>query len=39
MAAMTSERDLNRLLADVQPVLDPEIFVFCTIARDRLRAR
>jgi hypothetical protein len=33
-AAMTSERDLNRLLADVQPVLDPEIYVFCTLAPD-----
>ncbi len=28
---MTSERDLNRLLADMQPMLDPETFVFCTV--------
>jgi len=31
---MTQERDLNRLLADIKPVLAPEIFVFSTIAPD-----
>jgi len=28
---MTPERDLTRLLADIKPVLDPEIFVFSTV--------
>jgi len=31
---MTQERDLTRLLADIKPVLDPEIFVFSTIPPD-----
>ena len=31
---MTQERDLNRLLADVKPALDPEIFVFSTVPPD-----
>jgi len=31
---MTPERDLNRLLADIKPVLDPEIFVFSTVPPD-----
>ena len=31
---MTQERDLNRLLADIKPVLDPEIFVFSTVPPD-----
>ena len=29
-----TERDLNRLLADIKPVLDPEIFVFSTVPPD-----
>jgi hypothetical protein len=28
---MTQERDLNRLLADIRPLLDPETFVFSTV--------
>jgi hypothetical protein len=31
---MTCERDLNRLLADVRPVLDPQTFVYCTVPPD-----
>jgi hypothetical protein len=30
----TQERDLNRLLADIKPVLDPETFVFATVQPD-----
>jgi hypothetical protein len=33
---MTSaERDLRILLADLQPVMRPEVFVFCTMPTDR----
>ena len=31
---MIPERDLNRLLADIQPVLAPETCVFCTLPPD-----
>ena len=34
MSIMTPERDLTRLLADLKPVLDPEIFVFSTVPPD-----
>jgi hypothetical protein len=30
-----TERDLNNLPADIQPILRPETYVFCTIAVDQ----
>ena len=27
---MTGEQDLNKLLVSMEPILDPEIYVFCT---------
>jgi hypothetical protein len=30
-----TECDLNNLLADIQPILRPETYVFCTIAVDQ----
>jgi hypothetical protein len=30
-----TERDLNNLLVDIQPILRPETYVFCTIAMDQ----
>lgn len=31
---MSGETELNRLLASMQPVLAPEIFVFCTLSAE-----